>query len=343
MVELGASIGRNTVLELIDIYNADRWPHDPTTIASFIQGLQQNKSISSLKIGNCRTRERCCELLQAFNDGCLRDITILRCILGGEMDHDLATTLSSNTNMETFTIHLTELNTELREYVSAMGRHERLHTLNFSNNFIGRAGCDALSNLLKNPNSNLLTLKLYDNRLDDMCVATIADALIINRKLQRLDLDRNAQITSDGLEVFKQVLCDTSSINATFLSNHSLNEIECDSKVPEDLWDILQLNCGVEDEVLVAKCKVLCCHQHLDMKPFFEWDLGVLPRVVSWFNFIYIRLDNYGMDDEASAKLSSLYQFVRAMPLACIPSPRRQSVGQGIKRKLDEVVNSCGE
>ena len=80
------------------------------------------------------------------------------------------------------------------------------------------------------------------------------------------------------------------------------------------------------------------------MAPVFEWDLKVLPHAIIWFDYFTKRwkesfLGAHGeeggglMDGLNVRKLCVLYQFVRAMPLMCVPT--RGSIG--VKRKLAQT------
>ena len=69
---------------------------------------------------------------------------------------------------------------------------------------------------------------------------------------------------------------------------------------------MLDLN-SVQDKSRVAANKILQAHRHLDMRPLFGWEFGLLPYVATWLeSFAESRLD---------LKLSALYEFVRAMPM----------------------------
>ena len=76
--------------------------------------------------------------------------------------------------------------------------------------------------------------------------------------------------------------------------------------MPSDVKMWLQLNSD-EDKSRVAAKKILRTHHYLDMRPLFDRRLDLLPRVVAWLGrFAEFRLD---------LKLSSIFQFVRAMPM----------------------------
>ena len=136
-----------------------------------------------------------------------------------------------------------------------------------------------------------------------------------------------------------KVLCDASSINATFLSNHSLENLGGapslgGSSIPRDVRSLLRLNKSSENKRRVAIKKILKHHQHFDMQPFFEWDLKVLPIAVTWFE----RARSIGNNDEAGIdkrKLDAIYQFILAMPMVYVEGWTR--------RELDEISSSIME
>ena len=92
-------------------------------------------------------------------------------------------------------------------------------------NTFGRAGCEELAALLRDPNDNLTCLALgNNNRIDDNCATILGNSLELNSKLESLDLSRNEAITENGWDSFSKVLCNMSSVNATYLSNHTMDE-----------------------------------------------------------------------------------------------------------------------
>mmetsp|Transcript_22905 Transcript_22905/g.52572 ORF Transcript_22905/g.52572 Transcript_22905/m.52572 type:complete len:98 (-) Transcript_22905:590-883(-) len=86
---------------------------------------------------------------------------------------------------------------------------------------------------------------------------------------------------------------------------------------------MLHLNEGM-DESRVAASKILRSHRHLDMRPLFGWELGLLPYVVAWLeHFAKSRPD---------LKLSSIFEFVRAMPM---------KVAEGMTKLALEALRSA--
>jgi len=149
-----------------------------------------------------------------------------------------------------------------------------------------------------------------------------------NSKLINLSLNGNASITNEGWSVMENLLCDTSSINATYLSNHNIITLgwENRSQVSGLVAQSLMLNRkGVEKLVKgkyyvsaedIAVVKILEHHQHFDMQPFFQWEFKFLPIVIGWLEKSLIAQGkmNYSDANIDRRKLSSIYQFVRAMP-----------------------------
>ena len=77
------------------------------------------------------------------------------------------------------------------------------------------------------------------------------NALRNNSKLKRLGLIGNG-INSDGWEAFSSILCDTYSVNNTFLSNHTIEGFDImDRYLPADLVSSLALNAssGIRDKL----------------------------------------------------------------------------------------------
>ena len=246
----------------------------------------------------------------------------------------LASLLQSTANLQELKLGVvTEIDDEGIGSLMGALHWGKLRVLAFSNGNITARGCQSLANLLECLNSNLEELGIANNNIGDEGALIFANALATNRKLKTLALHGNGT-TTEGLSCFSKVLCDTSSINKTFLSNHTLNWISL-SNLPPDVRASLRLNRS-EDKKKVAIRKILQHHQ-LDMQPFFEWDLKVLPLAVKWFE----RAGSIGRDgyiesidvvEVGKRKLEAVYQFIRAMPEVFEPAPaagdkRKRSAG----------------
>ena len=191
--------------------------------------------------------------------------------------------------------------------------NSNLCVLDLSKNQITARGCERLAPLLANPNSNLEQLFLYNNNIGNEGAIIFANALTTNNKLKRLNLIDNG-ITAEGWSSFSKVLCDTSSINKTHNSNHTLENLALIREgMPADVQTSLALNASSGDKKEVAMKKIMTYHQHFDMQPFFEWDLKVLPIAISWFERAQF-IQNVDQTGIGKHKLGAIYQFIRAMP-----------------------------
>jgi len=91
--------------------------------------------------------------------------------------------------------------------VTALCKHTDLHRLSLMGNQIGVKGCEALSKLLKNPDSSLTSLVLRHNYIDDKCCGILADALSSNTELNNIDLDRNDRMSPKGVMKLLNLIC----------------------------------------------------------------------------------------------------------------------------------------
>lgn len=191
------------------------------------------------------------------------------------------------------------------------------------NTFITAKGWQHLASILEAPNSSLTTLSIQSNFINDEALAFFTNALINNETLVKLNLNGN-QVTSKGREPFIKLLCDTSSVNSTFVSNHTLNSIGSfvvNTDQINTIASLLHLNGKVVDnKKQVAMIKILQHHNEFDMSPFYGWEFKVLPLMIDWFErtLPITSIPDIGIYFEPNIeprKLSCIYQFVRDMPV----------------------------
>jgi Ran GTPase-activating protein (RanGAP) involved in mRNA processing and transport len=226
-----------------------------------------------------------------------------------------------------------------------------LKHFNLSNNrAITALGLGSLSTLLQSESCSLTEISIWGIPFGDDGAVALADALKGNTSMKELFFDpESARITSVGWSAFSKLLCDTSSVNATYLSNHSLTTVGIDvydDDVPPDVTTpFLELNKHPAEHVAIHK--ILKSHPDFDIEPFFEWKLKLLPLVVSWFERVGILVDEHSWISDESAEeiqsrqLSTMYNFVRGMPLVAIDSYRSRNsaatLAQTRKRKVDQL------
>ena len=189
--------------------------------------------------------------------------------------------------------------------------------------------------LLQDPHCSLRNINLDANYINDDCAFALAHSLRHNSNLETLSIANNrCTITESGWDAFYQTLSDTSSINATYLSNHTLKSLMdllyANAVIPSNVSRCLEYNRCCRDMKEAAMCKILRVHPHFTMEQFFQWELKMLPVVTKWFDKARACTRNFEAPINAR-QLSSVYQFVRAMPERFIPIVP-QKIG-GIKRK----------
>ncbi len=229
----------------------------------------------------------------------------------------------------------------LQTSVSGMMNCRNLKVLWLSYNpLITAAGLRYLTPLLQSESHSLETLNLRGIDFGDEGAVKLAEGLRGNKFLKELIFDfETAGMTPIGWSAFSRLLCDTSTINTTYLSNHKLTRIGCyeNEGTPEGIQRLLTTNASPN----AAIYKILQSHPDLDMEPFFKLKMQFLPAVISWFERVE-RIDmGRIMESERSfqnRKLSALYKFVRAMPdLAVIGYWQGRVIDiEAKKRMLDE-------
>ena len=211
--------------------------------------------------------------------------------------------------------------------IPALSSCASLQILDLSGNpSITTGGWQSFATILEAPNSNLQKIYVEQNNIDDDAVDAFANALTNNHTLQVLGLDSNP-IADVGWQALSKLLCRSSSVNATFLSNHTLRNVGLNNAgANEIIGTLLRLN-ERRDKKEVAIIKILLCHDDFDMLPFFEWEFKVLPLVLSWFERASVleMPDNFEPNIERR-KLSTIYQFVRGMPVLYVETRLRKEL-----------------
>ena len=244
-----------------------------------------------------------------IDDGCLEDLVrgLAECaqlqslsLSSNRIGDDGLDVLVQGLPASVQTLHLSSNQITLARELSLL----RFEALFLSWNSLCPSGPGVIAASLADPECQLGTLHLRGTNIGDEGAAILADSLRSNQRLLNIDLE-GSNITEMGWKAFSSILCDAASINATHASNHTLQVIGY-HRVPQDIETLLELNSG-EDKSIVAAKKILQTHLHLDMEPLFGKKLDLLPYVIAWLErFAETRLD---------LKLSSIFQFTRAMPM----------------------------
>jgi len=225
--------------------------------------------------------------------------------------------------------------------VNGLANVNTLQTLNLcSNRSITIKGWKAVATLLKRPNSNLQQLEIYHNNIGDEGALIFANALANNSTLETLDLDY-CGITGGGLAPFSKLLCDISSVNETYLSNHTLQYMG-DQSSDENVLGSLNINgSGSEsNKGQVAMTKIFKHHSHFDMEPFFEWEFKVLPLMINWFANAARRVTRYDQKISRS-RLSVTFDFIREFPMLYVEPITRQEIAE--YTAMEESLQAGGQ
>ena len=161
---LGNGIGTNSKVKHLRVSISEGLELD-VTHREFFDGLTRNSSIRKLRL-DCYSRNITDpiihEILRAYqtNSDNLVEFHI-RALSLQNGDRILAATIESCTNLTILDIRGNDINDEqLLGLTDAMRGNRSLEVLNLEENEIGDAGCEALSTLLTNPQSKLLSMNL---------------------------------------------------------------------------------------------------------------------------------------------------------------------------------------
>eukprot|EP00984_Skeletonema_dohrnii_P018041 scaffold8338_cov72-Skeletonema_dohrnii-CCMP3373.AAC.5 len=244
----------------------------------------------------------------------------------------------------------------LQSFTQGAANHCKILDLD-GNETITSTGLSYLSDSIRSDSCRVETLYLQGILIGDDGMEVLARGLAGNksvRSLHLVDLDNGMTFTSAGWVAFSRALCDTSSVNSTYLSNHTICDIwdENDEEInlPQDISLYLQLN--KEHPQYAARCKILMNHRHLNMTSLHQWGLNYLPLAVAWFERAKpcMALTIYDHDpdlrqlvldesDEAfeSRALTALYEFVRGIPLEVMKSRSGLAVAAAYDEKIARI------
>lgn len=168
------------------------------------------------------------------------------------------------------------------------------------------AGWVAFSSVLQNPYSSLVERTNLCSHMNIRIMISFVQALANNNKLSELLLEAwsYAYISTEVNAAFIRVLCNSSSILNTYSSNHTIGKLCCnieDRYLPEDIRSLLWINTA-NTKSQAVRLKIIQAHfggSSINMQPFTEMDLILLPVSISWM-----------AQDYSCNSRSLLYQFV---------------------------------
>jgi len=143
-----------------------------------------------------------------------------------------------------------------------------------------------LSTILINPGSNLEYFRFSVRLINDGMIDAISNALSNNTRLTFLDIECNSEyVTSDGWDAIANLLCNKTSINSIFNSNHTIQFINS----PRDhslIESCLRLNRNEDiDKVEVARRKIIQYYfdnGNKNIEEIVDMELSLLPHALEW-------------------------------------------------------------
>ena len=231
----------------------------------------------------------------------------------------------------------------LDAFVEGIENFISLETLSLANNnMITSSGLAVLSTIFHRKSCLLKEIDLEMTMIEDNEAKAFAEGLVGNQSLERLTFCyRN--VTAKGWSAFSTLLCDTSSVSNTYLSNHTLKAVGIrhyfmdQDHIPFSVRQYLSLN--RQNQYDVPICKILMSHSNLDMTPFLQWKLKLLPFVLAWFEraqscrtFLEQSITSF-----KRRELSAMYQFIHGLPLLAASgfNKRMSTKAHSKKRRFD--------
>jgi hypothetical protein len=282
----------------------EEWDIPAQNLGTLFAGLRSNTSIESMLLSMSQLR---CPLhdFAAFvenNPSLLKLHINCRCDMSAAGMQHLTRALSRRTvrSIKSMSFHDQRLNDlALTELCVALRNHPQLEELGLSHNSPRRQCCVEIAAMLRNEHSCMKELCLFGCGLSNTECIILANALVINKRLMRLDLHSN-NIGHEGINVIANSLTSNSSlrelgildnpgypvtqnasgwdafsriiggsgaqtINDTYMSNHTLWMIRNGLPavfmkiLPSNVYEFLQLNRNA-DKTFVARAKIFKNH-----------------------------------------------------------------------------------
>ena len=285
----------NTITELWftsnTVYNGSEDPNKENE-KLFFDGLANNKYIRKLHLNGCQIDNQLMAQMQPYliENKSASELHINKCILGEckELSRILG---HNNCSLHSLSLNgIDTTDTEISTIISslAISPNKRLRKLDLSQNInLGSKTIDSCVKLLSDPLSNLNLIAISDAILDDERAHALATAISQNKKskLEYLNLTPGGlpcRMTRTGWMEFTIALCDPSSVNSTYTSNHKLISIGysmhqlIDANAPLELWAYLDWNqMGVG-----MKMKMISSHIIAEFNEdyFMGLPLEIMPR-----------------------------------------------------------------
>ena len=226
---LGPFIMSNNNLKSLDIWHVDIGPEWTRNLTSALS-QRQHKSLTRLSLNrNNLSIESLLDIAESLRSYTLLEtLDLSKNLIGRDIcsQPEVIFLVSELPIKELFLCNIGLDDKGMWVLAAAVAQSMTLQSLSLSGNqSVTVAGLMALNVLLSSA-CPLQTLYLEHRKIGDDGAMALADGLKGNTTLKKLVLSpRFARITSVGWSAFSKLLCDKSSINNTYRSNHTLEQI----------------------------------------------------------------------------------------------------------------------
>jgi len=190
-------------------------------------------------------------------------------------------------------------------------------------------GYHAFTTLLQLPESKLSTLVLdRASKIRDQDMVSFSNALAHNTSLKEL-IFGHQRVGNEGWNALTRVLCDASSPDKTYASNHTLCRVANTIYIPAGVRASLEMNANPNKAEVVRRKFLRHCFSGItpNMSVFVNMDWKCMPHVVAWI----------GRDELGLAFMNHL---VRSLP-SLVDKNREDD--EGNRGNVENRGNECDD
>ena len=263
---------------------------------------QESSTVEELILVQCgRIKERGWEAFARLLESPHSNIKQFSCSMtsGGDI---ISNSLSTNTTLKELSVDV-RTDESVINLVNWMSTRNTLVDLTLDFSSLGTQSYTALALYLSSPAGCALThLAIHCWSVSDESAIAFVDALKVNKSVLSLSLSGRCKWQWN---LFENALCDGNSIDATYLSNHTLQKISYghSDQTPNDEVNLyLGMNELSRSKHEAAQLKIYSKHFSKDgfsMEPFENMSLKVMPHVIAYMGKGGVR--------------SLMYNFVKGM------------------------------
>lgn len=186
-----------------------------------------------------------------------------------------------------------------------------------------------LTRLLQSPTAPVKRINLYGSSIGDDTLIAFAAALAGNTNLRLLRISSESRVSARVCEAFTNLVYNKSSIQSTWMSNHTIRVKSLDDGAfPDELMSAFKLN-KKETKAEVARQKILQHHfltdEGINVQGLIDLDMKLLPRAIAWVG-------------KGKTELSLLYRLLQGVAFVFeLPAEKTMGVG-GMKRKRESLL-----